>query len=105
MPVSQGDVVYLAGRIQSTVQASGGSVSYQLLSYPSRATTVFGLYGWDQDILGAGQWATFAIETTIPNLGSDSSLQLEAVASGDAGAQLKLAQVTWLNMTQTGVLP
>ena len=60
--------------------------------------------------MGSGQWGTFAIETTVPNLGSDHALQLQAIVkSGPGGSgpppQLKLAQVTWLNMTESGVLP
>jgi len=103
--VQPGDVVYLAGRIQSSVQASGGDVYYRLISYPSESTAVFGFYDWSQDIVGAGQWGTFAIETTVPNLGSDHELQLQAIVKGASGTQLKLAQVTVLNMTQSGVLP
>jgi lysophospholipase L1-like esterase len=105
MPVQPGDVVYLAGKIQSSVQASGGAVYYRLISYPSHSTPVFGLYDWNRDVLGSGQWATFAIETTVPNLGSDHALQLQAIVKGPPGTQLKLAQVTLLNMTQSGVLP
>jgi lysophospholipase L1-like esterase len=105
MPVQPGDVVYLAGKIQSSVQAAGGSIYYRLISYPSHSTSVFGFYDWNRDILGSGQWGTFAIETTVPNLGSDNALQLQAIVKGPAGTQLKLAQVTLLNMTQSGVLP
>jgi lysophospholipase L1-like esterase len=105
MPVQPGDVIYLAGRIQSDVQALGGKIYYRLISYPSESTSVFGFYDWDQDITGSGQWGTFAIETTVPNLGSDHALELQATVTGAEGAQLKLAQVTWLNMTQSGVLP
>jgi lysophospholipase L1-like esterase len=109
MPVAQGNVVYLSGRIQSTVESSGGSIYYRLLSYPSGAVTVFGLYGWDRDILGSAQWTTFAVETTVPNLGSDSALQLQGIVSASGSPspqpQLKLAQVAWLNLTRTGVLP
>ncbi len=105
MPVQPGDVIYLAGRIQSDVQAVGGKIYYRLISYPSESTSVFGLYDWDQDITGSGQWGTFAIETTVPNLGSDHALELQATVTGAEGAQLKLAQVTWLNMTTSGVLP
>jgi lysophospholipase L1-like esterase len=112
MPVKQGDVVYLAGRIESSVQASGAVIYYRLISYPSHSTPVFGLYDWSQDILGSGQWGTFAIETTVPNLGGDDALQLQAIVKRGPGAsgstpapQLKLAQVTLLNLTQTGVLP
>jgi lysophospholipase L1-like esterase len=105
MPVQTGDVIYLAGRIQSDVQALGGKIYYRLISYPSESTSVFGFYDWDQDITGAGQWGTFAIETTVPNLGSDHALLLQATVTGAKGAQLKLAQVTWLDMTQSGVLP
>jgi lysophospholipase L1-like esterase len=105
MPAQPGDVVYLAGKIQSSVQAAGGAIYYRLISYPSHSTAVFGLYDWNRDILGSGQWGTFAIETTVPNLGSDDALQLQAIVKGPAGTQLKLAQVTLLNMTQSGVLP
>jgi lysophospholipase L1-like esterase len=105
MPVQPGDVVYLAGHIQSNVQAATGAIYYRLISYPSDSTSVFGLYDWNRDILGSEQWGTFAIETTVPNLGSDHALQLQAIVKGPPGTQLKLAQVTWLNMTQSGVLP
>jgi hypothetical protein len=105
MAVDTGDVIYLAGRIQSSVQAVGGKIYYRLISYPSESTSVFGFYNWDQDITGSGQWGTFAIETTVPNLGNDHALLLQAIVTGAKGAQLKLAQVTWLDMTQSGVLP
>ncbi|HEY8106176.1 MAG TPA: kelch repeat-containing protein [Gemmatimonadales bacterium] len=106
MSVQPGDVVYLAGRIQSTVQATEGEIYYRLISYPSESKSVFGLYDWDHDITGSGQWGTFAIETTVPDLGSDHQLLLQATVTGStpASAQLKLAQVTWLDMTQSGVL-
>lgn len=104
MSVQPGDVVYLAGRIQSDVQALGGKIYYRLISYPSESKSVFGFYDWDQDITGSGQWGTFAIETTVPDLGNDHALELQATVTGAEGAQLKLAQVTWLNMTQSGVL-
>jgi lysophospholipase L1-like esterase len=112
MPVEEGDVVYLAGRIQSSVQGPGGEIWYRLIPYPSEpsdTTSVFGLYDWNQDITGSGseQWGTFAIETTVPNLGGDHELELQAIVKGAPGThpQLKLAQVTWLNMTQSGILP
>jgi lysophospholipase L1-like esterase len=105
MPVQQGDVVYLAGRIQSNVQATGGNVYYRLISFPSHSTSVFGLYDWNRDVIGSGQWGTFAVETTVPNLGGDDALQLQALVDGPSGTQLKLAQVTLLNLTQSGVLP
>jgi lysophospholipase L1-like esterase len=114
MPVQTGDVVYLAGRIESSVQASGAAIWYRLVPYPNESPSgtpaVFGLYDWNRDIMGSGQWATFAIETTVPNLGGDHELQLQAIVkSGPGGSgpapQMKLAQVTWLNMTESGVLP
>jgi lysophospholipase L1-like esterase len=114
MPVQPGDVVYLAGRIESSVQASGATIWYRLIPYPSESWSgtpaVFGLYDWNRDITGSGQWGTFAIETTVPNLGTAHALQLQAIVkSGPGGSgpppQLKLAQVTWLNMTESGVLP
>jgi lysophospholipase L1-like esterase len=114
MPVRPGDVVYLAGRIESSVQASGATIWYRLIPYPNESSSgtpaVFGLYDWNRDIMGSGQWGTFAIETTVPNLGADNALQLQAIVkSGPGGSgpppQLKLAQVTWLNMTESGVLP
>jgi lysophospholipase L1-like esterase len=106
MPVKTGDVVYLAGRIRTSVQTPGGEIWYRLISYPSKSTSVFGLYDWNQDITGSGQWGTFAIETTVPNLGSDSALQLQAIVKGapPTHPRLELGQVTWLNMTQSGVL-
>jgi lysophospholipase L1-like esterase len=114
MPVQPGDVVYLAGRIESSVQTAGATIWYRLVPYPSESPNgtpaVFGLYDWDRDMIGSGKWGTFAIETTVPNLGGDHALRLQAFVKSSPGGsgpapQLKLAQVTWLNMTQSGVLP
>jgi len=105
-----GEVVAVVGRREVAkqgrdVQAVGGKIYYRLISYPSESKSVFGLYDWDQDITGSGQWGTFAIETTVPDLGNDHALELQATVTGAEGARLELAQVTWLDMTQSGVLP